>query len=98
MGEVISRAGMEAYGAEINDCKEHNMQGPVIEDSDEDVFLTHCLDKVGVSKVSSTSYVKLLSEEHCFPFDAPSPCKSGVAFHPFKTPDTYFVCLAEAER
>eukprot|EP00404_Azadinium_spinosum_P032708 CAMPEP_0180566842 /NCGR_PEP_ID=MMETSP1037_2-20121125/6290_1 /TAXON_ID=632150 /ORGANISM="Azadinium spinosum, Strain 3D9" /LENGTH=465 /DNA_ID=CAMNT_0022583897 /DNA_START=27 /DNA_END=1420 /DNA_ORIENTATION=- len=88
--EIVSRAAMAIFSQNITTCErslssEYTMFG-------EDVIVRHCLKMLGVRRRDDFG---LLSEDHCF--ENPSPCLSGkVAFHPFKTPQSYFACLAQA--
>jgi len=91
--EVLARGGMRKFGAGIRKCEkklEHEFW-----EFGEDVFLRHCL---GILKVYRVDNFRLLSEDRCMWEDpARTGCYSGkVAFHPFKSPEKYFVCLKQA--
>jgi len=59
----------------------------------EDTWMRQCLDKLGVKNHVDLG---LLADGYCD--EAPSPCVSGkVAFHPFKTPESWFGCWNEAK-
>jgi len=89
--EVISTGGMLAFMDGIEICLQEGVAD--FERFGEDVFLRQCLDRLGVAKVEDYG---LLSEINCF--ENPSPCTSGkVAFHPFKSPQAYLGCLAQAK-
>jgi len=93
--EVISRGGMAAFSDGISDC--HQNLKWEFSTYGEDVFLRHCLARLGVKKSDDFG---LLMETVCDPFpQSPSPCVTGkVSFHPLKSPDKYFKCLGEAEK
>jgi len=91
--EVIARGGMRKFGEGLRKCEkklEHEFW-----EFGEDVFLRHCL---GFLKVYRVDNFHLLSEDRCMWEDpARTGCYSGkVAFHPFKSPDKYFICLKQA--
>jgi hypothetical protein len=92
--EVVSNGGMLKFANGMKKCvaklrKEWDWAG-------EDVFLRHCF---GVLEINRVDDFKLLSEQVCMWQD---PVNKGcitdhVAFHPFKTEDTYFKCLKQAQ-
>jgi hypothetical protein len=86
--EVISRGGMEVYRKGIAHCVsklswEFSTYG-------EDVFLRHCLGMLQVNRVDDFA---LLSET--FGGQLPQCTSGAVSFHPLKTTETYFTCLAQ---
>jgi len=91
--EVISRGGMETFREGISNCTKslkHEFWT-----WGEDVFLRHCLGLLHVQKVDD---FRLLSEPACFnEHPDQDGCSSGkVAFHPFKSIQTYETCLDKA--
>jgi len=83
--EVVSNRALEAYGEGSSTCKRPPQ---------EDVYLQHCLVKLGVSQVN---HFNLLAEDHCA-FKDWEECSSGhVAFHPFKKVEDYERCLDVVE-
>lgn len=92
--EVLSRGGMRAFAKGMGLC-ESNLKHEFGEYG-EDVFLRHCLGLLEVNRVDD---FRLLSEDRCM-WENPikDGCVSGkVAFHPFKTAESYFKCMREAE-
>jgi len=91
--EVISNGGMRTYAAGIQKCRQR-LEAEWMSYG-EDVWLRHCLGLLGVNRVDAFD---LLREKACRPFKDPVPCVAeAVAFHPLKTPQAYFACLAQAE-
>jgi len=93
--EILSHGGMYMFDEGIMDCEsklswEFGTWG-------EDVFLRHCMRWLKVKQIEDW---RLLSEDHCFNANpAKDGCSSGkVAFHPFKTTDSYVHCLEGALR
>jgi hypothetical protein len=81
--EVLSRRAVAIYVTGLPQC-EALMKQPWGEDK----YLDHCMQQLGVMRVSE---FHLLSETACG--ETPAPCGgSDVAFHPFKTIQTYFDC------
>lgn len=96
--EVISKAGIRKYIEGLSHCT----QRLPYSGWGEDLFLQMCLDRIGIHHADDFNLVsdgccnKKLVKGKC-KHDA--PCTSGeTAFHPFKTVDGYFNCLAEAKR
>jgi len=85
--EVISKAGVEVFGQEVQRCLR-----PGYGAIGEEFFLQECLEVLGVKDLPG---IDLLSDEFCGGF--PQRCHgSQVAFHPFKTVDEYLQCMGEA--
>lgn len=89
--EILSRKAMEVYGEGLNKCVdalsfEFTTYG-------EDVFLRHCLGMLEVNRVDDFT---LLTEtfDHSLPKCGPK----SIAFHPLKTVDSWFACLAKATK
>lgn len=83
--EVISKKAMEAYRKGWKSCKKPPQ---------EDVYLQACLLGLGSKQVDS---FELLAEDHCQSKDW-QKCRSGhVAFHPFKTVESYRTCLLDGD-
>jgi len=81
--EVLSRRAVAIYVTGLPQCAEL-MDQPWGEDK----YLDHCMQSLGVMRVSE---FHLLSETACG--ETPAPCGgSDVAFHPFKSIQTYFDC------
>merc|ERR1719499_2371656 len=60
----------------------------------EDVWLRRCWNVLNIKRVDDFG---ILREKACRPYKDPIPCTSGaVSFHPLKTPEGYFKCLAQA--
>lgn len=95
--EIVSNGGMDAFRDGMDECVDalrHEFT-----ESGEDVFLRHCFGMLKINRVDKFKYFKLLSETVCMWND---PVNKGcitdhVAFHPFKTEDSYFKCLGEAQ-
>lgn len=92
--EVLSRAAVQALGEGWDRCDAHFREvclGPCW--WGEDLFVDQCLSEVlGVRREYEG---RLLSDDHCEPPQDWASCKdrSKVAFHPFKTADSYRRCL-----
>jgi len=87
--EVLSRRTVAVFAAGLPRCVEM-LKKPWGEDK----FLDQCLQALQVKRVDVFS---LLSEIACG--DQPAPCgKHDVAFHPFKSIQSYFTCHAYASR
>mmetsp|Transcript_78672 Transcript_78672/g.202630 ORF Transcript_78672/g.202630 Transcript_78672/m.202630 type:complete len:999 (+) Transcript_78672:99-3095(+) len=85
--EVLSRRAVATYVAGLPKCVKllDNPWG-------EDKFLDQCMISLGVKRVDE---FHLLSETACG--EQPAPCgTSDVAFHPFKSMDTWQVCAMKA--
>jgi len=87
--EVFSRRAVASYIAGLPQCislLEHPWG--------EDKFVDQCMQKLGVTRENEYD---LLSETACG--EQPAPCgSSDVAFHPFKSIDSYFACWSFADR
>lgn len=87
--EVFSRRGLAAFYAGLPQCVSL-MEHPWGEDK----FIDQCMQKIGVTRENEYD---LLSETACG--EQPAPCGSeNVAFHPFKSIDSYFKCWSFADR
>mmetsp|Transcript_6490 Transcript_6490/g.18075 ORF Transcript_6490/g.18075 Transcript_6490/m.18075 type:complete len:651 (-) Transcript_6490:176-2128(-) len=86
--EVLSRRAVATYAAGLPQCV------PLLENAwGEDKFLDKCLQQLGVERINEYS---LLSEVACG--EQPAPCgTSKVAFHPFKSIQSYFTCFEYAD-
>lgn len=99
--EVLSRSAVAALAADYDASPDGKSPKKCVEQLDlnsfgEDVFLDRCLKDV--LKVSREMDERLMCEAHC---DCPDWfwCKNGtsrVSFHPFKRPDLYSQCMANA--
>lgn len=95
--EVLSQNAVQAFAGGKQQCVDRLTQlcsGPC--PFGEDMFLDKCLGALlGVRRDRAFT---IMSEEHC---DSPewSTCAdaAAVAFHPFKTPDSYEACVRNAE-
>lgn len=88
--EVLSRGAVATYFKGKDTCMNSLNRGEL----GEDTWLRKCLDMLGVGNADD---IGLLADGYCD--EAPSPCISGkVAFHPFKNPDSWFVCWNEAQK
>jgi len=87
--EVLSRRAVATFAAGLPRCIEL-LSHPWGEDK----FLDQCLQLLGVNRDNEYS---LLSETACG--EQPAPCgTSNVAFHPFKSIQSYFTCHAYADK
>jgi len=83
--EVISKKAMEVYRQGWKGCNKPPQ---------EDVYLQSCLLGLGSKQVDS---FELLAEDHCQSKEW-QKCRSGhVAFHPFKTAESYKICLLDGD-
>jgi hypothetical protein len=81
--EVLSRRAVAIYVTGLPQCSDLTQQP-----WGEDKYLDHCMRRLGVMRVSE---YHLLSETACG--ETPGNCGgSDVAFHPFKSIQTYFDC------
>lgn len=92
--EVLSSKAVEIYVGYEDQCNTH-FEKLCSGDCHwgEDMFMDQCLMKVlGVDRQNESN---LLVEDHCDPPPHWKDCKSDkdVAFHPFKTTETYQTCL-----
>lgn len=87
--EVISRQGLMQYFLGVGRCKtELDWRG-----WGEDLFMQTCFELLNVLPFHDYN---LLADAYCNN-QIPSPCNSGkIAFHPFKSSETYFKCMDEA--
>jgi len=87
--EVLSRRAVATFAAGLPRCV-----GLLSHPWGEDKFLDQCLQLLGVNRDNEYS---LLSETACG--EQPAPCgTSNVAFHPFKSIQSYFTCHAYASK
>mmetsp|Transcript_78534 Transcript_78534/g.163164 ORF Transcript_78534/g.163164 Transcript_78534/m.163164 type:complete len:635 (-) Transcript_78534:203-2107(-) len=87
--EVLSRRAVATYAAGLPKCVDL-LQNPWGEDK----FLDQCMQQLGVTRSNEYS---LLSETACG--EQPAPCgTSNVAFHPFKSIQSYFMCWQYANK
>lgn len=88
--EVLSRASFAAYNHGRGACQE----GWPASSPQEDAYLGRCLDMLAVKHVDAFD---VLGEAHCA--GGPGQCESRkVAFHPFKTVDSWMHCWNSAVR
>jgi hypothetical protein len=85
--EAFSRQAMLTYFAGADHC-EHELQWQAW---GEDVFMSACMDKLGVQARSDLS---LVGDNVCTGANCHDSSKA--AFHPFKSPETWLRCLADA--
>jgi len=87
--EVLSSRAVAAFVAGLPQCAALR-QRPWGEDK----FMDRCMQRLGVRRVSE---YELLSETACG--EKPAPCGApDVAFHPFKSVQSYFDCWGYAEK
>jgi len=87
--EVLSRRAVATYAAGLPKCVDL-LQHPWGEDK----FLDQCMQQLGVTRENEYS---LLSETACG--EQPAPCgTANVAFHPFKSIQSYFTCFEYADK
>jgi len=87
--EVLSRRAVAAYVSGLPQCTQMR-QNPWGEDK----FMDSCMAQLGVVR---TNQYRLLSETACG--EHPAPCGSAdVAFHPFKSIQSYFSCWGFADK
>jgi len=87
--EVLSQRAVTAYVEGLPRC--NNL---LIHPWGEDKFMDRCMLELGVTRVNQFG---LLSEIACG--ETPAPCgDANVAFHPFKSIDSYFACWEYADR
>jgi len=87
--EVLSRRAVATYAAGLPKCV-----GLLEHPWGEDKFLDQCMQELGVTRANEYS---LLSETACG--EQPAPCgTSNVAFHPFKSIQSYFTCYEYANK
>jgi len=85
--EVFSLSAMRAYAAGSTRC---GTQLPW-KAWGEDYFMTHCMDLLGVARVLDT---QVLGDNMC----TGANCADGwtAAFHPFKSIESWMLCLSQA--
>merc|ERR1712060_172234 len=82
--EVVSREAVAIYLANMHRCDHIRVQP-----FGEDKYLRRCLDLLGVRKSNQFGVLNEFARGQKNPF----PCTSAsVAFHPFKTVESYFSC------
>lgn len=87
--EVLSRRAVAAYVSGLPQCTQMR-QHPWGEDK----FMDNCMSQLGVVR---TNQYRLLSETACG--EEPAPCGTAdVAFHPFKSIQSYFSCWGFADK
>lgn len=87
--EVLSRRAVAAYVSGLPQCTQMR-QNPWGEDK----FMDSCMAQLGVVR---TNQYRLLSETACG--EHPAPCGAAdVAFHPFKSIQSYFSCWGFADK
>jgi len=87
--EILSSSAVRTYAKEGSRCKtdlHYSGWG-------EDFFMQKCLDLLGVQSVRDYD---LLRDGYCTSQSATCDSATVVAFHPFKTPESYFQCWYEA--
>lgn len=99
--EVFSRNAVNSWTSGIETCVAHFNQecsGPC--QWGEDMFIDQCLNKVLHVRRDDVEPGLMLLEDHCDPPPGWQSCQNAgtVAFHPFKTVDSYQGCLAAAQR
>jgi len=95
--EVLSQRAFKQY----NESKEECRHGKVSKIGQEDYFLRKCFDKIGITMVNAYNLMleATLACQEVASAENPDrpPCFSPqVAFHPFKTTDTWMRCHQEA--
>jgi len=90
--EVVSNGGMEVFANGMDHCAQ-SLKNEWMSYG-EDVWLRRCFGLLAVARVDDYD---VLREKACKPFKDPIPCTyDAVAFHPLKTPSSYFACLSQA--
>jgi len=95
--EVLSRSAVDAWGSGVDACRdffEKKCAGPCW--WGEDMFVDQCFQQV--LHAQRKNDFRLLVEDHCEPPPGWQSCSSKVfvAFHPFKTVDSYRQCMQQS--
>jgi len=94
--EVLSKKALQTYNSNKKKCQ----SGKVSKIGQEDYFLRECFKKIGIEKVDAFNLL-LESDFACgehasAPNDKPPCFDSKVAFHPFKSVNTWMRCHKQA--
>uniref|UniRef100_A0A6V0BTI6 Uncharacterized protein n=2 Tax=Zooxanthella nutricula TaxID=1333877 RepID=A0A6V0BTI6_9DINO len=85
--EVISRDAVKAYAKDGHQCQNNGYAAV-----GEEFFMQECLEQLRVANLDG---VQLLSDEFCG--GSPKKCQTAeVAFHPFRSPESYMECVGNA--
>jgi len=94
--EILSKMAVRAWAGGMDECTQHFNEvcsGPCL--WGEDMFLDQCLKKV--LKVKRVDDWNILSEDHCDSHDWQDCKNHRVAFHPFKSVESFSRCVENAD-